>query len=143
MAIGRESTLPCVASRTRRTPQSAQKHFAATLRRWVDERHNGNQTAAATALGISQGHVSAMLSGARTPGVAVLLLLRDELGISIDAMLGLSPLEGASPAAAELLTRLASIEHEIAAVRAAQETPPAEPKVQRSTVRASLKRSSS
>lgn len=72
------------------TPKDAARERAkAALRRVVQEDFGGNGTKAAEALGISQPHLSNMLSNAnRGPGVEVLLKLREYTGRSIDELLG-------------------------------------------------------
>lgn len=77
--------------KTKRVPPEALSHFATELRRVVDERYGGNQSAAAKGLDCTQGHISAMLLGNRGPGLNTLMAMRDMTGRSIDSLLGLPP----------------------------------------------------
>lgn len=114
MAIGLTNTLGSVARTTKRVPRAAFEHFGRVLRAWVDDVHDGNQTAAAKQLGVTQGHISAMILGNRGPGLNTLILMREKTGKSIDEMLGLGP-----PPAEELAARLqASFDLEVARFRA-------------------------
>ncbi len=91
MAIAHVDTLACVAGKTKRVPKQAFEAFARALTKWVNEAHDGNQTAAGHALGISQGHISAMMRGDRGPGLNTILLLREKTGMSADELLGFGP----------------------------------------------------
>lgn len=94
MAIRGGDTVPDMAGekRTKRIDSDALEHFGRELGRWVQEAHAGNQTAAGRALGLSQGHISAMIAGVRGPGLPTLIALREKTGRSIDDLLGLGPL---------------------------------------------------
>lgn len=114
MAIGLRNTLGSVSRTTKRVPKAAFEHFGRVLRAWVDDVHGGNQTAAAKQLGVTQGHISAMILGNRGPGLNTLIMLREKTGRSIVEMLGLGP-----PPAEELSERLrASFDLEVARFRA-------------------------
>lgn len=89
MAIAPVVTLRCVPTKnTKKLFDDPLKAFSRTLRQWVDARHKGNATHAAKALGVSQPHMSSMLSGDRGPGLNTLILLRAETGKTIDEILG-------------------------------------------------------
>lgn len=85
----------------------------------MKERFEGNQTAAARALGVSQPYLnqlvtSSMKGEGRGPGLGILLLMREKTGRSIEELLGLPP-----PPADELLERLRmTADLEIARIRA-------------------------
>jgi len=52
----------------------------------------GSQSAAARRIGLSQSHMSALVSGTeRGVGVAALLRLREYTGLTLDELLGLGP----------------------------------------------------
>lgn len=91
MAIVPFNTLGCVSAKTKRVPKEAMEAFGRALTKWVNEAHGGNQTHASKVLGISPGHISAMMSGARGPGLNALLALREKTGLSADELLGLGP----------------------------------------------------
>lgn len=94
MALVRGITLDEVIERkgrSKRVPPEALAHFAAELRRVVEDRYAGNQTRAAKGLDCTQGHISAMLLGNRGPGLNTLMAMRDITGRSIDSLLGLPP----------------------------------------------------
>lgn len=76
--------------RTKRIDQHILEHFGRQLDEWVRDAHGGNQTSTGKALGLSQGHISAMIQGARGPGLPTLIALREKTGRSIDDLLGLS-----------------------------------------------------
>lgn len=59
-----------------------------TLRAFVD-RYGGNQTHAAKDLGVSQGHISAVLNGSRGVGIDMVVQLAERLHMRTDAVLGL------------------------------------------------------
>jgi predicted transcriptional regulator len=113
MAIDGVNTLGSV-SRTKRVPAAVLEHFGRELARWVNENFAGNQTHAARVLGVTQSHVSAMISGDRGPGLNTLILMRSKTGKSVDELLGLGP------APPEHLTEQlrASFELEVARFRA-------------------------
>jgi predicted transcriptional regulator len=113
MAIAQVDTLAWVAGKTKRVPQAVLDSFARALALWVRESCDGNQTRAAKLLGVSQGHISAMILGTRGPGLNAILALRDRTGISTDELLGLGP-----PATEALTERLrASFDMEVARFR--------------------------
>lgn len=115
MALGRVVTLPCVASKqTKKIPEKPRLAFARELQRLIDAKYEGNQTKAAKALHVTQGHISALIRGDRGPGLNVLLLMRLETGKTIDEILGFA----ASPES-ELQQRLvATVELDVARIRA-------------------------
>jgi len=76
-------------ARTKSVPEPIARAFRDQLRAYVDEHHDGNQTAAAKALGMTQGHLSALMRGDRKVGLTVLLDLRAKTGRTIDEWLGL------------------------------------------------------
>lgn len=89
IAIVPSVTLRCVATKqTKKIPEAARQAFARELERWMAQRHEGNQTKAGKALGISQGHMSQLLSAERGPGLNTLIAMRLETGKSIDELLG-------------------------------------------------------
>jgi transcriptional regulator with XRE-family HTH domain len=88
MAITGESTVEPMR-RTKRVDPAILEHFGKELDRWVQEAHDDNQSAAGRALGLSQGHISAMIQGHRGPGLPTLILLAEQTGRSIDSLLGL------------------------------------------------------
>lgn len=57
----------------------------------VLEANDGSQTKTAKVLGISQGHVSAVLSESRGVGTATILKLADVLGVTLEEVLGKEP----------------------------------------------------
>lgn len=69
------------------------EHVVRILRHVVDTEYDGNQTRAAKGLGMSQPHLSNLLSGTsdRGPGLQTLIVLRHKTNQSIDALLGLPP----------------------------------------------------
>lgn len=101
MALTSRGTLPFVA-KTKSVSPGVLAAFSSVLREWMDERHGGNQTHAARALGVSQSHISAMLIGARGPGLNTLILMREQTGKSLDQMLGLPPLATPLPLVATM-----------------------------------------
>lgn len=56
----------------------------------VVDRYNGSQTEAAKHVGISQGHVSAVLGESRGVGLTTAIRLASELDTTVDAILGLA-----------------------------------------------------
>lgn len=91
MAIALVDTIGRVATRTKRVPQSVLDAFARALSRWVSEKCEGNQTLASSILGISQGHISALMLGTRGPGLPTIILVREKTGLSADELLGFGP----------------------------------------------------
>jgi len=114
MAIDLIDTIGYVAAKTKRVPQAVLDHFARELTRWVNEKCDTNQTRAAKLLGVSQGHISAMMNGTRGPGLNAILALRAQTGLSIDELLGLGP----PPAEAMIARFEASLGLEVARFRA-------------------------
>lgn len=57
----------------------------------IETQFGGKQTTAAKALGVSQSHISGVISGRTGPGMNLLVALRDWTGLSIDALLDLPP----------------------------------------------------
>jgi transcriptional regulator with XRE-family HTH domain len=87
MAIARESTVDPMR-RTKRVDPAILEHFGRELATWVRDNCEDNQSAAARALGVTQGHISAMINGTRGPGLQTLVVLADKTGRSIDSLLG-------------------------------------------------------
>jgi hypothetical protein len=114
IAIAPADTLHCVAQKTKRVPQAVLDHFARELGAWVEKVCEGNQTRAAKMLGVSQGHISAMMLGTRGPGLNALLALREQTGKTADELLGLGP----APADALTERLRASFDLEVARFRA-------------------------
>lgn len=114
MAIAPLVTLSYVATKSRRVSQGALDHFARTLTDWVNKQFDGNQTRAAKVLGVTQGHISAMMRGDRGPGLNTLILLRAQVGTSIDELLGLGP----PPIETHVERMKASLDLEVARFRA-------------------------
>lgn len=105
---------PVGTKQTKRIPDKPREAFARVLKHLVDTKYEGNQTRAGEALGVTQGHISAMIRGERGPGLNTLLLMRLETGKTIDEMLGFE----ASPTE-DLSRRLvASVEMEVGRLRA-------------------------
>jgi hypothetical protein len=77
-----------MGKRTKRVDQRMLEFFGRELGRWVEDACDGNQTAAGKLLGVTQGHISAMIAGTRGPGLPTLIALSDKTGKSIDALLG-------------------------------------------------------
>lgn len=95
-------TLTSVASKqTKRIPQRAFEAFGRALEEYVRLRHGGNQSNAAKALGITQGHISAIIRGERGPGANAMIALRLATGKTIDEMLGFQ-----APPTEDLIERL-------------------------------------
>lgn len=88
MVIGSESTVGSMR-RTKRVDPAILLHFGDELDKWVKSEHGDNQTAAGKALGLTQGHISAMIRGTRGPGLPTLIALAEKTGRSIDSLLGL------------------------------------------------------
>lgn len=89
IAIAREATLTYVATKhIEAIEEKARQSFARVLKHLVDTKYATNQSKAGKALGVSQGHISAMIRGDRGPGLKTLLLMRLETGKSVDEMLG-------------------------------------------------------
>lgn len=76
------------AQNTKALDAPSREAARAFLRRFVDERFDGNHTRAATALGVSQAYVSDLLSGAKGAGSKILLALAEKTGVSLDVVLG-------------------------------------------------------
>ncbi len=74
----------------KRANDAARDAFLGALREYIQKRHDGNQTQAAKALGVSQGHISSLLSGKRGPGLGIVVELAEQTGQTVDALLGLS-----------------------------------------------------
>jgi predicted transcriptional regulator len=134
MAIDGMVTLGCVA-KTKRVPKTVLDHFARELTQWVAESCDGNQSRAARVLGVSQGHVSAMMSGDRGPGLNAILALREQTGKSLDELLGVGP-----PPAEQLTERYkASLEMDVARSKAQAKLALEEARVMRSEAERLLK----
>lgn len=107
------------------------EHLRSVLQPIVNERFEGNATAAAKAMRLSQPQVSQILLGAksaRSAGVSALVRIRAFLGMSVDDLLGLPPLH-AQPDLADEFTRkykaaLAELEQVIERQRGATTAPP-------------------
>src|SRR4051812_13812967 len=65
------------------------EHFSGEVARLVRERYDGNQSLAARSLGMTQSHISSIITGTRGPGLNALLMMRNITGRSIDELLGL------------------------------------------------------
>jgi plasmid maintenance system antidote protein VapI len=88
MAIAAESTVGAM-KRTKRIEPEIQAYFGRELAAWVRDEYEDNQSSAGRALGLSQGHISAMIQGLRGPGLPTLIDLARVSGRSIDSWLGL------------------------------------------------------
>ncbi len=110
MAIGLGTTLTYVATKTKRVPQTVLDAFKRVLTNWVNDKCDGSQTRAKALLGVSQGHISAMMNGTRGPGLNALLALREQTGLTTDEILGLGP----APADALMARFEASLPLEVA-----------------------------
>lgn len=137
MAIGLRVTVGSVP-RTKQIDPKLRKHFGLELKRWMDEKHGGNQSEVGRALGISQSHVSAMLSGDRGVGLPVLLLVQTALredGIhrTLDQLLGIQQESGE---AEDTIRRM--LREELMAIRGKSSPPaaPSSPQVARAASRA-------
>lgn len=116
MAINSTITLGCMArAQTKRVPQAVVDHFCRELTQWVNEAHGGNQSSAAKSLGVTQSAISGVMTGARGPGLQLLLRLREKTGKSCDELLGVGP----SPDTTLVEQLRASYELEVARFRAA------------------------
>lgn len=78
------------------------------LLRFVHEK--GSQSAAAKALGVNQSTVQRATQPLGQPSLRVLLALREQLGLTIEEMLGVPPIDFVGPySTAEYAARLRSI----------------------------------
>lgn len=81
--------------RTKKLDRRYVDHVAGILRPIINERFDGNTTAFAKALGVSQPQVSQIVKvggGDRGIGIVVLIAIREYLGdITLDELLGLEP----------------------------------------------------
>ncbi len=102
---------------TKKIPRELSEHFAREVKAYVDTHHEGNGTKAAESLGLSQPHLSQLMSATadRGPGLSALLLFRKVMNRSVDSLLGLPPLSGevASSESVDAMVR-AAIEREMA-----------------------------
>jgi plasmid maintenance system antidote protein VapI len=106
-ALDGRTTVPAMrklrakGDRTKAIPPRYAEPFRTRLGKWVNDwadEHNETQTAAAAFLGMSQPHLSALISGRRSLGLSVLLELYEQTGITPDEWLGLTPeAKAASP----------------------------------------------
>jgi transcriptional regulator with XRE-family HTH domain len=114
--------------RTKRVEARYIASVARHVRRFIDERHNGNQSRAAEALGVSQGHLSQIVNAAeRGPGLPFLVALRNKTGTPIDDLLGLEPLTANAPAPTADLDAIRSLLREELAAAQTPKTDPPEP----------------
>ncbi len=74
--------------KTKRVPRAMQERIATIIRELL-QTQNVNQVRLAKMLDCSQGNLSALLSGSRSPGLNTLLALRTLTQRSIDDLLGL------------------------------------------------------
>jgi hypothetical protein len=86
MAIALAGTVDFMR-RTKRVDPEILDHFGRELERWVREECEDNRTKAGRVLGLSQGHVSAMIRGLRGPGLPVLVMLAQKTGRTVDSWL--------------------------------------------------------
>ncbi len=95
IALATGSTVNDV-SETKKLDRKYADHLAGVLRVILDERFDGNGTAFAEAVGVSQSQMSSILrkgGGDRSVGINVLIRLREYIGtMSLDEMLGLPKL---------------------------------------------------
>jgi transcriptional regulator with XRE-family HTH domain len=77
--------------RTKAIPARYAEPFRERLGAWVRDHYESNQTEAAKDLGMSQAHVSALISGRRSLGLSVLLELYEQTNITPNEWLGLAP----------------------------------------------------
>lgn len=88
------TNVPVMAGRTKRLDPKCVASVARAVRELIERDFEGNQTAAAKALKVSQGHVSHVLNSEdRGPGLPFLIALREYTGRSIDSLLGLEDME--------------------------------------------------
>lgn len=86
-------TLSCMATKTGKSLTPAQnEHVREALRELVDKDFNGNQSAAAKSLGVTQSLVSEVLAGGRGVGPKLIQTLADYTGRTIDELYGRAPL---------------------------------------------------
>jgi len=104
------------------------RHLAAVLRPIVESRFGGNATAAARAMNVAQSHLAQILAAkGRGAGVNVLIRLRAFTGLTLDELLGLPALRGATPET-ELERRIAArVLAELAARDSDPPPPPEKP----------------
>lgn len=88
MAITSVDTMTSM-SQTKSVPEPILRRFGEEIRRWVDEKCDGNQSEAGRMLGCSQSHISALISGVRGVGLHFILLFAAETGKSVDELLGM------------------------------------------------------
>ena len=101
---------------TKALPADRVSAFAAYFAEWVRTSCEDNQTRAGEQLGMSQSHVSALIKGARGPGLNLLIAMRRLTGHTIDQMLGLDPLPvRAAPPALDAETAARLFRAELAA----------------------------
>ena len=113
-----------VSTRTKAIDAELRLHFGKRLEQWVRETHEGNQSAAGRVLGVSQSHISAIISGTRGVGLHFLLLFAAATDSTIDDLLGMAK-HGTEE---ERIRRL--LREELAAIRAerpAEKEPHAKP----------------
>lgn len=111
MALASTPTLRIVATKT--LPAREKAAFVARFTKWVADKHGGNQTHAGRDLGITQSHVSALVTGARGPGLSFLILLRRVSAVTLDEWLGLPPIQGTSAVLSEAdVRRLSRAEYQ-------------------------------
>jgi plasmid maintenance system antidote protein VapI len=127
MVVDEQSTVPLVV-RTKRIEDEVRRYFGEKLRLWVEGTHAGNQSAAGRALGVSQGHISAVINGTRGVGLHFLLIFAAESGQGLDELLGLTR-SGPDKRAEEDRMRLL-LREELERVRSQHQAkePPHEPK---------------
>ena len=107
--------------RTKRVDPVILEYFGKKLEEWVREAHEDNQSSAGRALGLSQGHISAMIQGHRGPGLPTLIELARTSGRSIDWWLGL---ERERSREDRILAEFAELKADIRAMRSEPPTPP-------------------
>lgn len=75
---------------TKRIDDELRQRFGRRLSAWVEEKHGGNQSAAARELGVTQSHISATISGARGVGLHFLLVFAAATDTTLDELLGMT-----------------------------------------------------
>lgn len=113
MAIEAESTV-FPMRRTKRVDPVILEYFGRKLEEWVREEHEDNQSSAGRALGLSQGHISAMIQGHRGPGLPTLIELARISGKPIDWWLGL---ERTASREDRILAEFAELKADVRALR--------------------------
>ena len=105
------------------------RHLAAIVAEIVERDFDGNLTAAAKRIGISQPHLGQVREGSgKGAGMRTLIALRQYTQRSIDDLLGLPPLRGvALPAGTEPAVTLEMIRQAIREEKAAESSPPSPP----------------